>query len=231
MKVGSGGFSSGVVWFTSLAFGPSGQPYVAYRDEEQNSKATVMKFDGTNWVGVGIAQFSAAPIWYVSLAFSPSGQPYVAYSDEGNSFKATVMMFDGTAWQNVGSPGFSAGEAFYTSIAFSQLGQPYVVYTDYGFSQKASVMFFGEPAGIDKLENYYFSIYPNPASTLLKVDMRGVAHEMKYIEVYDMTGKKMFETITSDNKVVLNVENYPDGFYFIRLKSDSLNYTGKFCKK
>ena len=66
--------------YTSLAFSPSGQPYVAYEDYGKFiMKATVMKFDGTNWVNVGNAGFSAGEADYISLAFSPSGQPYVAY--------------------------------------------------------------------------------------------------------------------------------------------------------
>ena len=70
----------------SLAFGSSdSQPYVAYTDWWKFGKATVMKFDGTNWVNVGNVGFSAGEADYTSLAFSPSGQPYVAYEDYANS--------------------------------------------------------------------------------------------------------------------------------------------------
>jgi hypothetical protein len=97
IKVGNEGFSAGYVMGTSLAFSPSdGQPYVSYSDwvTNPNGKATVMKFDGTNWVEVGTAGFSAGQAVSTSIAFSLSGQPYVAYQDVGNSQKATVMKFD-----------------------------------------------------------------------------------------------------------------------------------------
>jgi hypothetical protein len=47
VNVGNGGFSAGEVEFTSLAFSPSGQPYVAYKDYYYPvyGKATVMKYD------------------------------------------------------------------------------------------------------------------------------------------------------------------------------------------
>jgi hypothetical protein len=144
VNIGNGGFSASLAEYTSLAFSPSGQPYVAYEDAGtgDSSKATVMKFDGTNWVNDGNAGFSAGDAWYTSLAFSLSGQPYVAFQDLANSQKATVMKFDGTNWMNVGSAGFSARIAWFTSLAFSPSGQPYIAYSDYGKSDKATVMKF-----------------------------------------------------------------------------------------
>lgn len=43
--VGTSGFSTGLTNYISLAFSPSGQPYVAYQDGGNDSKATVMKYD------------------------------------------------------------------------------------------------------------------------------------------------------------------------------------------
>ena len=44
--VGSAGFSAGPVCYTSLAFAPDGTPYVAYQDEGNGGKATVMRYNG-----------------------------------------------------------------------------------------------------------------------------------------------------------------------------------------
>jgi hypothetical protein len=93
MNVGNTGFSPGNTWGESLAFSPSGQPYVAYIDIADSMKATVMTFNRTNWVNVGNEGFSAGWTQLESLAFSLSGQPYVAYED-GFDGKATVMKFD-----------------------------------------------------------------------------------------------------------------------------------------
>jgi hypothetical protein len=94
--IGNHGFSEGEADYTSLAFSPSGQPYVAYTDYvSYNRGAAVKKFDGTNWVYVGVMDFSNASATYTCLAFSPeNGQPYVAYRDNGQTYKATVMYFD-----------------------------------------------------------------------------------------------------------------------------------------
>ncbi len=77
---------------TSLAFSPSGVIYMAF--EQNGNKATVMKYNGSDWVAVGDQEFSAAAINPISLAFSPDGTPYVAYSDTtGGAYSITVMAF------------------------------------------------------------------------------------------------------------------------------------------
>ena len=139
--VGTAGFSAGAASYTSLAIASDGTPYVAYADAGNSNKATVMKFDGNNWVTVGSAGFSAGAESYTSLAIAPNGTPYVAYRDAGNSNKATVMKFDGNNWVTVGSAGFSASTANYTSLAITPNGTPYVAYQD-GSNGKATVMQF-----------------------------------------------------------------------------------------
>ena len=91
--VGHEDFSDAPVYYTSLAFSHSGQPYVAYSDGIP-AQASVMEFDGTNWIYVGSKGFSAEKAECESLAFSPSGEPFVAYVDFANSMKATVMYYD-----------------------------------------------------------------------------------------------------------------------------------------
>ena len=146
VNVGTAGFSAGSTLnsLLTIAFSPSGEPYVAYSDGANSQKATVMKFNGTNWVNVGTAGFSAGSITYglIAFAFSNSGEPYVAYRDGANSDKATAMKFNGTNWVNVGTAGFSAGVVGGVSLAFSPSGEPYVAYQDATTFEKLTAMKF-----------------------------------------------------------------------------------------
>jgi hypothetical protein len=84
MNVAPPGFSPDVAYSLSLAFSPSGEPYLAYQDWANTKKNTVMKFNGTGWVIQGTAGFSPDEADFTSLAFGPSGNPYVGYGDYVN---------------------------------------------------------------------------------------------------------------------------------------------------
>jgi hypothetical protein len=140
VPLNSGGVSVGQAANTSIAVDMRGVPYVVYMDVADSSKATVMKYDGSNWHIVGSAGFSGGFADFTSIVIDSSGTPYVVYEDAGSSNKATVMKFDGTDWVTVGNTGFSAGDAFYTSIAISKSGIPYVAYEDGANGDKLTVM-------------------------------------------------------------------------------------------
>ena len=131
------------VQYTSL-YVENDTPYIAYKDMADFSgiigKATVRKFNGTEWEDVGSPGFSADAVDYTSL-FIENGIPYVAYKDAGNLDKATVMKFNGTNWEALGTAGFSAGTADYTSL-YVYKGTPYVAFSDGSRVGSVTVMKF-----------------------------------------------------------------------------------------
>jgi hypothetical protein len=326
--VGNGGFSQGQAAYTSLAFSPEGQPYVAFSDLSNSNKTTVMKFDGTGWVNVGIPGFSSGEAWDVNIGFSPSGepfisywnysfgnratvmkydgtgwgcvgnsfctegradnpslavnpldgQPYLAYTDSINNYKATVIKFDGTDWMyvgnagfstgyasaiklafspsgqpyifywdnyltssvvrkfdgtdwvNVGSPGFTGGYFSFPAFAFSPSGLPYVAYQDFINSDRATVMKYDFPTGVNDQQESSFTIYPNPATDILNVNLEKIAGKIKVIEVHDLQGKTMSIFEDSHDKVILNTRDYPAGVYILKVRTESSNCIARFCK-
>jgi hypothetical protein len=181
-----------------------------------------MKFDGNNWVNVGTAGFSVGEAFSTSLAFSPSGEPYVAYQDSANSYKATVMTFNGTNWVDVGNAGFSSGEADFTSLAFSPSGLPYVAYPDGGNSQKATVMYYDAPAGISELQSQQITIYPNPASDFITLNINNKNAADVTLTIYTSIGTLVKSELVRENTQKIYVGDLSCEVYIIALKSKDL---------
>ncbi len=143
--LGAKTFSSGKAHDQCIAVN-KGIPYVAFRDETNSNKTTVMKYENDQWSVVGSAGISDGFATYQSLAFD-NDIPYVAFRDDANNRKTTVMKYESGSWQLVGAAG-SVGSsrtkavvyaAEYQSLAFNN-GTPYVAYKDGAQGSKVSVM-------------------------------------------------------------------------------------------
>lgn len=149
IPLGSPGFSEGVATSTGIAFNPeNNQPYVAFVDNANGNRATVMTFDGSKWVNVGDSGFSKEINVTggndINIAFNPENkQPYVVFQENSGRQRISVFTYDGKNWKAVGNSSFSAGAAIHPSIAFNpQNNQPYVAFEDRSQNGSATVMTF-----------------------------------------------------------------------------------------
>lgn len=127
--VGSAGFTAGTAEYASIET-YNNVPYIAFRDQSNGAKASVMKFNGTTWEYVGTPGFSSGVAGDTKIQFDNNGVLHVAFSDATNAGKATVMKFNGTAWEFVGTAGFTAGNSFWYGFKFDNNNVPYLSYMD-----------------------------------------------------------------------------------------------------
>lgn len=90
------------------------------------------------------------------------------------------------------------------------------------------------PAGtnnITKLNNEVM-LYPNPATSSVNIVFDAAA-DVKNIAIYNIIGKQMNVYRPTANSANLNVENLPDGIYFVRLLNShgDVVSTRKFTKQ
>ena len=184
------------------------------------------------WKNVGNAGFSLGEAGFTSLAFNPlNGQPYVAYADNANSNKATVMKFDGTNWVNLGGGGFSISEAPYTSLTFSPSDRPYVSFCDYGNNHKVTVMKFDSVfVGIKETNESILSVFPNPTSDYIRIEMSENAAQNK-ITIMNLSGQELITRQITETKTQLDISALPSGVYFVRLTGERMVKVGKIIKQ
>ncbi len=91
---GKGLIEASKVEVESLAFDFAGTtPYAAFSDTLNDSKASVMTYNGSSWVEVGTRGFTDNAVANISLALDPEGKPHVAYRDSSRSNRLTVMVY------------------------------------------------------------------------------------------------------------------------------------------
>ena len=154
--VGISGFSAAATGQTSIVIDKNNTPYVVYQDATVNYGPTVMKYNGSSWVNVGIPGFSGGPVAEfsnVAIALDTGGTPYVVYGDGTATtavYPASVMKYSDTSWVYVGSPDFTLPQAVATCIAIDRKGTPYVFYSDgTGGGFKAAVMKYNDTAWVN----------------------------------------------------------------------------------
>jgi hypothetical protein len=191
-----------------------------------------MKFNGTSWVYVGDAGFSAGPAAFVRCAFGPNSRPYVTYRDAANGQKASVMTYDGASWVNVGNAGFSDGRADFTDLIFNNSGVAIVGYQDFAHQGKVTVKnYIFVIVGMDGKEQNQLSVFPNPATDFVQVNLAKATGTENEIRVMDVTGKMVYSTSSDASTVTLNVSGFASGIYFVQVKNSTFTVTGKFFKK
>lgn len=73
----------------------------------------------------------------------------------------------------------------------------------------------GEDVGIDEVTNSKITVSPNPTSgnTVVNFDNEG----SKLLEVFDLNGRRIIETSTSQNQVSIDLGSQPNGFYLLKI--------------
>jgi len=85
-------------------------------------------------------------------------------------------------------------------------------------------------APISKKNPEGVSIYPNPNKDILYIDLPG--NENYLIEIFDIKGRKVFETNGKSNKITINTNGFPKGDYLINIKTEKIsNFNSKLVIK
>ncbi len=86
-----------------------------------------------------------------------------------------------------------------------------------------------QPNAINNVEsNLSFEVYPNPAHETVNVS---TTMDVQKVEIMNYLGQVIFSQNTTNNNFTLNVANYADGVYFIRLSGNDGIATQKLIKK
>ncbi|KUP20887.1 S-layer homology domain-containing protein [Paenibacillus sp. DMB5] len=144
--VGPAGFTADEGNSVSFAFDNGGNPYVAFQDKAHGGKASVMTYNGTNWLYIGGPGLSVGTADSLSLAYDQtSNKLLLAYADGnmGNAITVQELDIKTSTWSILGTEGFTSDAASSISLVVDNWGsKPYVAFSDKSAEGKVSVMAF-----------------------------------------------------------------------------------------
>lgn len=69
-------------------------------------------------------------------------------------------------------------------------------------------------------------VYPNPAQDKLTIHIPGL-HIKNTIYIVDVYGKLIYQTVTSNKELTLNIDQLSSGIYFLKIKGDDYSIYGQ----
>ena len=127
----------------------TGTPYVAFDDQTVNNAATVMKFDGVDWVNVGTAgySFGSPGVFGLKIKIDTAGAPITLLQDDNGFERASVYKFDGTNMDVLGIPYFSKSHIYAPSLTIDKNSKPYILYLEATYNNQGSVLTYTDSTG------------------------------------------------------------------------------------
>jgi Secretion system C-terminal sorting domain len=126
-----------------LVFDKNNMPYITFFDFVPQSKVTVKKFNGTNWVDIGAVITPSNGAYDLSLAIDSTNYPCLIYTN-GSTFKTVVQKFNGTNWYLLGNPSNTNvyDYDYYPQIKTDKYGNIYLTHSNGSDSGRAVVKKF-----------------------------------------------------------------------------------------
>ena len=72
------------------------------------------------------------------------------------------------------------------------------------------------------------NIYPNPATDALTIELK--SSTISSLDVYDVSGKYLFNQVLSDKVNTVNIEKLATGIYFFKVNSSEVSSINKIIK-
>lgn len=156
-----------------------------------------------------------------SLAFWTGSQGN--YLETNVDFK--FQYWDGSAWVDIFTETGNTNSKYqksFTPISVEKV-RLHITKVENAIVRLYELMIFGKQditSGTNSIElNNTFSIYPNPASDKLSIKLNNVSSEPNEISLFNSLGQKVWNIITDESALQLEVKDLPKGLYVVQVKS------------
>jgi ligand-binding sensor domain-containing protein len=235
--------SQGNMWFGSsdgLVCSFNGSGWTDHIDAIYNAtgespgfvSAITADVSGTIWIGANNGAYKKSAGGWTRFTSTNSGLCYdgvysIAIDQQSHVWFGTgngVSEFDGTNWTTYTTAEGLVDEQVY-SVAIDQQGSKWFA-TKEGISWLHNNTDIGETSTTKEL-----SVYPNPATDKITFEVNEPGNTIINFGVYNSHGQRIFVKQATDNKIIINVADFPTGIYFVKITTCSGVLVARFCKQ
>lgn len=222
--------STNEVTWTSYEMTGDTWAYCAYAEDLQDEDLITPLFDFSNYSG---RDLKLTFDFMASYQYIHNGDPEEEYNllvyvstDGGNTFSSTPV-YD----MRNDQPEFEDWTETQASVNIASLaGQSNVkikfnYYGTYGAELLINNVTIDDATSISENVATGVNIYPNPANTVLNVT---ASSEINMVEIYSLTGAKVATINGNGTNVKVNVADYANGMYFVKIITNDGTTTKKF---
>lgn len=155
--------------------------------------------------------------------------------DIGDTVRWTWTSINHTVTSNVGSTetfdsGFLGPIGSTYSHTFTLEGANPYYCAFHGALSMSGTITVNPALGIDDETVSSFKMYPNPSNSILNLKLPQQINSGE-VTVFDVLGKELYRKPFNEiNTIELNISNWTNGSYFIKVKSGSVSQTQQFIK-
>jgi len=195
-------------------------------------------FDAGSYTVIDGATMNIIPEPYVITpeCFSDSSYTKIHWrypeNAEADAFELQVSI-DGADWQIISN---SITDTCYSLVPNIEKSYKYRVRAKtngfwYSNSWGNTVYLRVHYTSINENSNSSIKIFPNPITNQLNISF-GDLSNVELIEVYDITGRKVYSNSLNENNtnLIIDSENWEKGMYIVKAKSESQNISKKIVK-
>ena len=89
---------------------------------------------------------------------------------------------------------------------------------------------FAANTGIDDVDSYTMSVFPNPASSTVTVSFEGIEGQVR-VEIVDISGRTVASETTSEGRTTIDVSRLSQGAYFVRVTGEQATAVSRLIVK
>jgi hypothetical protein len=184
----------------------------------------------------------------VNISTVVGTEKYAAINLTSNNYKEKVMPL--SVWSNKNGDlqlsfsqlaGFDAGVTVFLKDKFLNTTTPIEQDKKININlndiskgdNRFELIFKNSASNIEQVlfSNAQLSVYPNPATNLLNVNISNAIFKNSIVSIYNVSGQQLMNSTMNGTNTALNIESLSNGIYFINVTNENgFNKTVKFVK-